>query len=116
MRIDGFRIPVTDFAAAVEFYRDGLGFTVEFESEEYGWASITRNGAALGLYVPGKGGGNREPGGTVDFAFVVDNFGEYHEALLHNGLAVSGIQTTDDGMSVFDVIDPDGNEIVVRKG
>jgi catechol 2,3-dioxygenase-like lactoylglutathione lyase family enzyme len=116
MRIDGFRIPVSDFAAAVAFYRDGLGFHVVFESEEYGWASLHRNGAEVGLYVPGKGGGNRAPGGTVDFVFVVESFEAYHETLLERGIAVTGIQTTDDGTSVFDVADPDGNEIVVRKG
>lgn len=116
MRIDGYKIPVKDISKATSYYRDKLGFTIDFVVEEYGWASINRDGAKLGLYVAGKGGGNRAPGGSIDFSFVITDFEKYHEELKTKGVKISDIQDTDDGMKVFDVFDPDGNEIVIRKG
>ena len=116
MQIDGHKIPVSDISRATAFYRDKLGFTVEFEAEEYGWASISRNGAQLGLYVPGMGGGTRAPGGSIDFTFVVADLVGYREAIRSSGAEVGEIQDTDDGMKVLDIVDPDGNELVVRQG
>ena len=115
MRIDGHRIPVNNISKATTFYRDKLQFTVDFEAEEYGWASISKDGAEVGLYVPGKGGGTRTPGGSIDFSFVATDFDDYHATLTNNNVKVSEIIATNDGMQVFDVVDPDGNEIVFRK-
>ena len=116
MRIDGHRIPVSDISNATAFYRDKLGFTVDFEAEEFGWASLSRHGAGVGLYVPGKGGGTRNPGGSIDFSFVITDFDDYHATLENNEVNVGEIVATNDGIHVFDVVDPDGNEIVFKKG
>ncbi|MEM9450079.1 MAG: VOC family protein [Cyanobacteria bacterium P01_E01_bin.6] len=115
MYINGHRIPVRNISIATDFYHRQLGFTIVFQAEEYGWASIQRNGAEIGLYVPGKGGGTRSPGGSIDFSFVIADFDNYHAMLVKSGANVGEIIETNDGMKVFDITDPDGNEIVFRK-
>ena len=116
MRIEGFKIPVTDLDASVAFFRDKLGFSVDFAAAEFGWASISREGAALGLYVPGMGGGNRQPGGSIDFTFVEADLAAFHTALRAAGVAASDIIETADSMRLFEVVDPAGNEIAFRQG
>lgn len=116
MRIDGHKIPVSDLSKATAFYRDKLRFTIDFEAEEYGWASISRDEAEVGLYIPGKGGGTRPPGGSIDFSFVITDFETYYQTLIDNGVKVSDLIETNDGMNVFEVSDQDGNEITFRKG
>ena len=110
MRAAGFRIPVSDLTLAVAFYRDELGFIVAFQAEAFGWATIVRDGLQLGLYVPGKGGGTRAPGGTLDFAIhVADLDGLHHEFASVDGRGA--VVETADGMRLFDVVDPSGNTI-----
>ena len=114
MNVVGYKIPVTDIAVATDFYQK-LGFEIVFESEEYGWASIKHGDFGMGLYVPGKGGGTRQPGGSIDFSLCIDNFEEFYVSLETAGLAISPIAESADGITLFDINDPDGNEITIRK-
>jgi predicted enzyme related to lactoylglutathione lyase len=115
MKAAGFRIPVSDFDAAVAFYRDALGFAVDFAAEQYGWASISRDDLQLGLYVPGKGGGTRAPGGTVDFSIQVDDVDALHAELAELE-SCGGLTLTADGMRLFDITDPSGNVLTFVQG
>lgn len=110
MKPVGFRIPVDDVETAVPFYREQLGFSVTFEAAKYGWATIARNGIQLGLYVPGKGGGTRRPGGSIDFSIAVPDLDALYADLC--GIPTcSAIQTSADGVRLFDVTDPFENVI-----
>ncbi|GAB4517658.1 MAG: hypothetical protein Tsb004_27980 [Allomuricauda sp.] len=108
MEAVNFRIPITYFNASKLFYQK-LGFDVVFESVEYGWISLINGGFSLGLYMMGQGGGTREVGGNVDFAIKTENFQELHEKLKVLPIAVSDIITSQDGILLFDVTDPNGN-------
>jgi catechol 2,3-dioxygenase-like lactoylglutathione lyase family enzyme len=61
------KIPVTDIDRAVAFYHEAPGLAATFVAGEYGWAQLDGASVAIALYLPGKGGGNRSPGGSVDF-------------------------------------------------
>ena len=115
MKIVGHKIPVNSIENALPLYQEGLGFIVVFESEEYGWASLQIDGIELDLYVPGKGGGNRKPAGSIDFSFQVSNLQELQKHLMQLGYDVGEIVTTNDGITIFELRDVDGNELVFRE-
>lgn len=116
MHIDGHKIPVTNLLTATAFYRDKLEFTIDFAEEQYNWVSIHRNWAELGLYVPEKGSGSRLPGGLIDFSFAIKDFNKYYETLKSREVKISDILIANNGVEVFEVLDPDNNKLVFRKG
>lgn len=108
------KIPVTAIPPAVAFYRDVLGFALEFVAEEYGWAQMTAGPLAVGLYVPGEGGGDRPVGGSVDFhlALPPDAFDALAAKLAERGRLIGDkTQDGDDGTRFAEAVDPDGNTI-----
>lgn len=40
-------IPVSDFGAALDYYRDALGFTIDWSAEDIGLAGISRGAARI---------------------------------------------------------------------
>lgn len=102
------KIPVSNIARSVTFYRDVLGFEEQFVVAEYGWAQFQINAVpsalSLALYVPSQGGGDRTMGGSVDFHFSTPNL----EALFTQGKEAES-QTGADGTRFVEVTDPDGN-------
>jgi len=105
------KIPVSDLAASAKFYSEGVGFELEFVVEEYGWAQFEVGGLNLALYKPGMGGGNRKPGGSVDFALGARNLDELLERLKkYDPKLKVGIFKNDDGGETLEFSDPDGNE------
>ncbi len=115
MQITGFKIPISDIQRSANFYKEHLGFSIAFQSEEYGWVSIEKGSVDIGLYVPGKGGGNRALGGSVDFSLSIADFEQTHSVLREKGVEVSEIKDTDDGMQVFSITDPDQNKLIICK-
>ena len=108
MKATGHRIPVNAIEEALSFY-EALGFETTFQSEEYGWASLQWGDFSLGLYMPGKGGGDRPPGSNVGFLFAVEDLDQVRAGLQGRGLEPSEIVETADGMRLFDIHDPLGN-------
>lgn len=110
-RLGLVKIPVRDLAVAAAFYRDVLGLPEDFAVEAYGWAQYGIGGAPLCLFVPGMGGGDREPGGETGVQLrVPDARAAYEQVSEH----VEGELTEgDDGAVGFVISDPDGNLIQV---
>ncbi|HTL53335.1 MAG TPA: glyoxalase superfamily protein [Planctomycetota bacterium] len=110
------KIPVTDLARAVVFYRDVIGMEVEDLAEEYGWAHLLAGTIGLGLYVPGHGAGDRKPGGTVDFQIEVDDVRRLFDRLRsRRALIPEGVFQSDDGTYCMELIDPDGNILTITQ-
>lgn len=53
MKVSYVNVFVSDLSRAVEFYRDLLGFDLQFSSEEHGYASFATGGVRLGIALPG---------------------------------------------------------------
>lgn len=105
------KVPVQDINRSVAFYQTALGLQLEFAVAEYGWAQFMAGEIPFALYVPGMGGGNRQPGGSVDFHLQVEDI-KALEARIREfdpDLEV-GIFTNDDGSQTLEFKDPDGNE------
>ena len=109
------KIPVKNVELSSAFYQKYLGFTVEFLADKFGWATLSKDDITLGLYEPGKGGGNRTIGGSVDFNFhlsSIENLKDIYEELKEKGVKfVNQYEISPDGSHFFEIIDPDGNII-----
>jgi catechol 2,3-dioxygenase-like lactoylglutathione lyase family enzyme len=112
------KIPVRNVQKSSEFYQKHLGFTVDFVAEEYGWANLSSGDFAMALYEPGKGGGQRTIGGSVDFHLVLDEteFNPLSITLKETGVLVEDmIHTGADGSTFIEVSDPDNNVLKIAK-
>jgi catechol 2,3-dioxygenase-like lactoylglutathione lyase family enzyme len=106
------KIPVSNLAASVRFYERALGLQAKVVVEDYGWAQLDGATVALALYVPGRGGGDRLAGGSVDFHLSTNRLG----ALLEQALRVAkdaAMHENADGSQSLEFTDPDGNVVKV---
>ena len=69
----GFKIPVDNLNDAIAFYTEKLFFSLLFREDSFGWATVQLENQNVGLYIPGKGGGDRKAGGSVDFSFLIES-------------------------------------------
>ncbi len=118
-------LPVRDAAAAVEFYRDRLGF--ETLHHDGGFAVMCRDEAVIHLWeasdeswrareggeTPVCSGAESFIAGTASCRVVVDGVGDLYEELraadvLHT-VSKGGVDDTDFGTREFATLDLDGN-------
>lgn len=105
-------LAVKDLAVSVAFYRDGLGFSIDFASED--WCFLSRDGVQLMLgYCP-----NALPatqiGDHAYFAYIeVEAVDDLHAELCARGLAaLPAPESKPWGMREFMLSTPDGHRIV----
>ncbi len=106
------KVPVRDVVASVSYYEQVLGLQKKILAADYGWAQLDGATVALALYEPGKGGGDRAPGGDVDFHLHHNHLEELLERVrtLH---PEAMIHRNDDGSASLEFADPDGNRIKI---
>jgi len=109
------RYIVDDVDAAIEFYRDQLGFEVEMNPAP-GFAALSRGDLRLFLNAPGAGGagvagGKPEPGGWNRFQIEVDDLDAYIERLESNDVEFRGSLVEGRGGRQILVEDPSGNVV-----
>lgn len=109
------RYIVDDVAAAIEFYRDRLGFEVEMHPAP-GFAALTRDDLRLFLNEPGAGGAGRaggspEPGGWNRFQLEVEDLEATVARLDGEGVPVRGGIVAGKGGTQALVEDPAGNPV-----
>ena len=110
------RYIVDDVDAAIEFYRDQLGFDVDMHPAP-GFAALSRDGLRLYLNAPGAGGAGRaggsqpEPGGWNRFQFEVDDLESTVDRLSSKGARFRGDIVEGRGGHQILIEDPSGNPI-----
>lgn len=110
------RYIVDDVDAAIEFYRDQLGFAVDMHPAP-GFAALVRDDLTLLLNAPGAGGAGvaggapPEPGGWNRFQLVVDDLASTVTRLRSNGARFRGEVVEGRGGSQVLVEDPSGNPV-----
>ena len=102
---------VRDIAAGIAHYRDVLGFTVSFE---YGkplyYACLRRDEVSLHLIDQSQT--KRLPGNGAICVFVKDVDAVHAELVARGANILKPPQDYAYGMRDFDVLDPDGNQLV----
>ena len=109
-------IPVSDVAAATEYYRDMLGFTVDWIEAEISLAGVSRDQCRLFLAGPffREGSGNAGP---IMIWLNLSSKGEVND--LHrawrstNAILLSDPESKPFGLHEFTAADPDGNRFRV---
>ena len=110
------RYIVSDVEAAMEFYRERLGFEVGMHPAP-GFAALTRGDLRLYLNAPGAGGAGRaggarpEPGGWNRFQLTVDDLESTVEQLRSHGARFRGDVVEGRGGRQILVEDPSGNPV-----
>ena len=109
------RYIVGDVAAAVDFYRDRLGFEVVMHPAP-GFAALRREDLTLYLNAPGAGGGGGAggepaPGGWNRFQVVVDDLDAAVDRLRREGARFRGDLVEGIGGRQILVEDPSGNPV-----
>ena len=109
-------IPVSDVAAAAEYYRDKLGFRIDWLDADIALAGISRDACRLFLAGPAfrEGTGNSNPVVTwlnLDSTRRVDALhGAWHST---GAILLSGPESKPWGLHEFSAADPDGNRFRV---
>ena len=109
------RYIVDDVDAAIEFYRDRLGFDVDMHPAP-GFARLSRSGVKLFLNAPGAGGagkagGDPKPGGWNRFQLTVPDLAAAVDDLERAGACFRGEPVDGTGGRQVLVEDPSGNPI-----
>jgi catechol 2,3-dioxygenase-like lactoylglutathione lyase family enzyme len=109
------RYIVDDVDAAIEFYRDRLGFHVDMHPAP-GFARLSRDGLLLLLNAPGAGGAGRaggvpQPGGWNRFRLTVDDLHAAVDDLEQAGVTFRGELVEGRGGNQILVEDPSGNPV-----
>lgn len=110
------RYIVEDVDAAIEFYRDRLGFDLDMHPAP-GFAALSRDGLRLLLNAPGAGGagqagGSRpEAGGWNRFQLTVDDLAGTVDRLRGLGARFRGDIVHGNGGDQILVEDPSGNPV-----
>lgn len=110
MKITDFRpmMWTEDLQGTVDFYTKTLGFAVFAVSDEYGWASLRRDGAAIMLSRPNEHEYNGKIGFTGSIYFNVEDVDGVWEELKDKARICYGIESFDFGMREFAIYDNNG--------
>lgn len=106
------KVPVTDIDRSTTFYGALLDLKPAVQAPEFGWAHFEAEALTLALYVPGQGGGDRTPGGSVDFNLAVVDLGPV-QARMADFAPDAAIHDNDDGSVSLELTDPDGNTLKI---
>ena len=109
-KLELVQVPVTDVDAAIDFYVNKAGFTLDHDhhvADDLRFVQITPPGSACSIAL-GVGMSKMTPGSVEGLQVVVDSAEEARDALAAGGVEVSEVQEFPWGRFVF-FSDPDGN-------
>ena len=102
--------PVRDVDKSLAYYRDALGFQVEFTyGQPASYAGIERGGALIHLQAAADT--KRQPGQAAMYIFVTGVDALYEELRSRGARVVEEPKTYDYGMRDFAIADLDGNQL-----
>lgn len=113
-------LPVSDRDRSIAFYRDQVGFNLDFDTrnEHMHVSQLTPPGSGCSIVI-GDLPAHREmaPGSIRGLQLVVSDAERAHRELADRGVAVSEITVLDerDGATFFGFADPDGNTWTVQQ-
>lgn len=97
-----------DFAGTVRFYTETLGFTADEVNEDWGWASLSLDGAGIMVANPNAHTPYDKIGFTGTFYFNTDDADAWWEKLKDKTRVCYGIENFDHGMREFAIYDNNG--------
>lgn len=110
-------LPVADLVRARDFYRDVLGFSVEFEWQDPPTYAVLAAGETVQLHLS-----QTDAPPPPDARPTLVSIFTYDVDALHDQVAARGanvtmpLETMDYGMREFEVTDPDGHRLIFGQG
>ena len=101
-------LPVRNLAASIAFY-EKLGFAVEGQNADWGWAMLAQDECRL-MIDQSINVHPEAPQMSVVYLYP-DDVAAFHQRLKDNGVAVPDLDVTFYGMTEFRIEDPDGNRL-----
>ena len=113
-------LPVSDIYAAVAFYRDKVGFALDFDitNEHMHVIQLTPRGSGCSIVIGDQPSQNQmAPGSLKGLQLVVADARAARQELLGRGVEAGEISVIDerDGGTFFAFSDPDGNSWTVQE-
>jgi len=110
-------LPVTDIIKCRDYYRDKLGFKVNFEWNEPIEYVVLKRGDNVSIHLT-KRGDQLKPSRAHNciYVFVHDVDAVYQEFQEKNVMVTNPIADRDYGMRDFDVVDPEGHILAFGMG
>jgi len=93
---------------SIEFYKNTLGFTVDEQNDEWGWASLHKDGVELMLAKPNEHMPFTVPAFTGSFYITTDNVDRLWDQLKDKANVVYDIENFDWQMREFAIYDNNG--------
>jgi uncharacterized glyoxalase superfamily protein PhnB len=97
-----------DLRASIEFYTEVLGFGCESWSDEWGWASLRRDGVAIMLAGPNQYEGDTTPAFTGSLYIHTDDVDGLWQRLKDKARLCYPIENFEYGMWEFAIYDNNG--------
>jgi uncharacterized glyoxalase superfamily protein PhnB len=94
--------------ATIAFYTDVLGFTCENVSDEWGWASLKRDGVNIMLSRPNEHEGDKAPAFTGSLYIKTSNTDGLWESLKEKARVCYPLDDLSYGMREFAIYDNNG--------
>jgi len=98
----------TQIPETIAFYRDVLDFRLDIYDEEWGWASLSKDGIEIMLALPNEHEPFDKSNFTGSFYFNTDHVDEWWEKLKDTARICYDIETFDYGMREFAIYDNNG--------
>jgi predicted enzyme related to lactoylglutathione lyase len=113
-------VPVSDLIASIAFYRDGVGFALDHETENEFMhvAQLTPRGSGCSIVIGNLPSQNQmAPGSLHGLQLVVADAAAARDELVGRGVECSEVTVFDerDGGTLFGFTDPDGNSWAVQQ-
>ncbi len=102
-------LSVSDLGRSIAYYRDQLGFALEFTATGFPYAGVRRDGMVLHL----DAGAHEFAARPTNCRFHVRGVDDLYAELLPRGVvkADEHLEAQPHGMRQFSILDPDGNRV-----
>lgn len=111
------QVPVADVSRSLAFYRDQVGFHLDFDTDTGSVRFLQLTPPGSGCSIQLSSHPQAEPGSCRGLQLVVADIRLAHSELVERGVDVSDVEQIDprDGGTLCHFADPDGNTWVIQE-
>ena len=113
MNLDGVVFYSNDLDKVIDFYKDIVGLTIEYQQDNKYVSFIFPNGIRLGIK---KADSSREKPGSQTIIISVEDIETLYKKFISQGIKMYQELTNESWGITFSILDPDDNKLEFLKG